>query len=227
MFKQAGNIQAQDEKDMVDLVKAFTLVSPPKGRRVGFVSASGGYAVLVSDACAREGLELPQFSAETLEELNQTLPPFWSHRNPIDMTASGFGMYGGGGIDIGVLAKGVELVLRDENIDAVICMAPTFDLMIDQLTQHFSSQEIKQKLPVDLVKPLFLQQQMELVKDIVRLKEKYNKPLVFTIMTPQAERSETLEFLMGNGIPTYETPYQAVRALSKLVDYREYLMRQG
>jgi acetyltransferase len=226
MFKQAGIIQAQDDEDMVDLLKAFSFLSPPEGRKVGFISPAGGYGVLVSDACARERLELPQLSAGTIQKLDRILPLFWSHRNPIDMTASGAGVFAGG-VDVGVLAGGIELVLHDENIDAVICMAPAFDLMVDQFIQYFPP-ESKQNLGAVIkdLGPFIAQQMKKLAEGIIGLKEKYSKP-IFTVFAHTDVKSKVVGLLIDNGVPIYETPRRAVHALSKLVDYREYVEKVG
>jgi acyl-CoA synthetase (NDP forming) len=218
VFKQAGIIQAQDDRDMIDLIKAFSLLPLPKGRRVGFITPSGGYTILVSDACANENLDLPELSPRTIQELNRMLPSFWSHRNPVDMTASGAGMFGGG-VDMGILPKGVELVLRDENIDAVVCMAPAFDLMINEFVRYFP-QTLKENLMpmIEGLGPMM----KKLTEDLVGLREKCDKPISTVGM---GTNLEAVSLLADNGIPVYETPYQAIHALSKLVDYKEYVLR--
>ena len=218
VFKQAGIIQAQDDRDMLDLIKAFSLLPLPKGRRVGFITPSGGYTILVSDACAEENLDLPELSPRTIQELDRMLPSFWSHRNPVDMTASGAGMFGGEA-DMGILPKGVELVLRDDNVDMVVCMAPAFDLMISQFVHYFPS-TLKESLKpmIEGLGPIM----NKFAEDVIELKEKYNKPVSAIGMGASLKM---VSFLADNGIPVYETPYQAIRSLSKLADYKEYVLQ--
>ncbi|GEM_PF-2502427 len=240
VFKQAGIIQARDDRDMIDLVKAFSLLSLPKRRRVGFITPSGGYTILVSDACAKENLGLPELSPRTIQELDRILPSFWSHRNPVDMTASGAEM-SGSRVDMKILPKGVKLVLRDGNVDMVVCMAPAFDFMVNQVIRHLSQTQtleksLKQMIGsmvgkpaediVGTIKPIMGPIMNKFAEDIVRLKEKYkniNKP-VFAIGIGASLKM--VSFLADNGIPVYETPHQAIRSLSKLADYKEYVLQQ-
>ena len=216
MVKQTGIIQAEDEREMVDLIKAFSLLDPPKGRNVGVTGAWGGLAVLVSDACAKTGLILPELTSGSMEELNNTLPPFWSHGNPVDVTGAGLGG------DFYMLTKPIEILLRDKNIDAVIWMVPALGSLFEQVTGrmdphisgHFSKTALGSMAP----------QEMQLAKNMVDLKKKYGKPLVAILIGLYGRNgSEHIRFLEENGIPVYETTHQAAFVLSKLVDYREYM----
>jgi acetyl coenzyme A synthetase (ADP forming)-like protein len=216
LFRQTRIIPAKDERDMVDLIKAFSLSSLPKGRKVGIVTAWGGYGVLTSDACAREGLEVPEFSQETMEWLNQFLPPFWSHGNPIDLTAAGlFGDFAT------QLLKSTEVLLDDDNIDAVICTVPAFASLLEKVAprmepgvlQDFSRTSMASMIPLE----------GGIAEDIVKLKEKYAKPIIGVVIGfYEQNESESIRFLENNGIPLYQMPHQAARALSKLADYSNH-----
>ena len=216
MIKQTGIIQAENEREMVDLIKAFSLLDPPKGRNIGVTGAWGGLAVLVSDACAKTGLVLPELTNDSMLELNKTLPPFWSHGNPVDVTGAGLGG------DFYMLTKPIEILLRDKNIDAVIWMVPALGSLFEkvtgrmdpQISTHFSKTALGSMAP----------QEMQMAKNIVELKEKYGKPLVAILIGLYGrDGSEHIQFLEQNGVPVYETTQQAAFVLSKLVDYREYM----
>ncbi len=216
-FRQAGITQAIDDRDMVDLIKAFSLSSLPKGRKVGIVSGWGGYGVLASDACAKGGLELPELPEETIEELNRFLPPFWSHRNPIDLTAAGiFGDFAT------ILLKSIEVLLRLENIDAVICTVPAFGSLFERVIPRMDpniSPDLSRTSMASVI-PL----EKGIAEDIVKLKEKYNKPIIGVVIGFYDQKeSESTKFLEDNGIPVYQAPHQAARVLSKLADYKEYV----
>ena len=59
---------------------------------------------------ARHGV-LAELSASTLEALNETMPPYWSHGNPVDVL---------GDAKPKRVAKATELVLADPNVDAAL-----------------------------------------------------------------------------------------------------------
>jgi len=56
-----------------------------KGRRAIVITNAGGFAVLSSDYAEMYGTQLIDLPAEILEELNDFLPDYWSHGNPLDL----------------------------------------------------------------------------------------------------------------------------------------------
>ena len=216
MVKQTGVIQAMDEKEMVDLIKAFSLLPLPKGRRVGITGAWGGLAVLASDACMKSGLTLARLSEESMEELNRILPPFWSHGNPVDVTGAGLGG------DFAILTEPIDILLRDDSVDAVIWMVPALGSLFKNVTprmephiaEHFSKTALGS----------MTDQEMGMAKHIVELYKKYNKPLVAILIGLYGRGgAEHIRFLEDNGVPVYESTQQAAMVLSKLIDYKEYI----
>ena len=215
--KQTGIIQANTDKDLIDLAKALALSFPPRGRRIGIVTAYGGTAVITSDACAKEGLQVPDLHEELKEELNALLPPFWSHNNPIDITAAG--LHGG---DLSVLWRNsVEVLLRDDNIDALICAIPAVKGLFEMAAPRIDPNILKclqENLLVSLASP-----EIKMAEALIELKETYNKPIVGIIVGFRGQNEpEIIKLLEENGIPVYESPPQAAQALSKMALYREY-----
>ena len=135
-FRQVGVIRASNGTEMLELVKAFSLLPIPKGNRVGIVTGGGGAGVLAADACGKVGLELPDLPKEIVDELSEFLPPFWSHGNPIDITASG-GVGGSDGADFSAITKSLETLLKCDDIDSVICMGVNFSDMMDTVVSNF------------------------------------------------------------------------------------------
>jgi acyl-CoA synthetase (NDP forming) len=85
-FEQLGVIQVDSLEEMVATAGYLGHHPGVRGRRIAAVTASGGVCNLVADQCATEGLELPEFPPETLEELGQILPEFSNPHNPLDVT---------------------------------------------------------------------------------------------------------------------------------------------
>ncbi len=56
-----------------------------KGRRAIVITNAGGFAVLSSDYADMYGIQLIDLPAEIMDELNEFLPDYWSHGNPLDL----------------------------------------------------------------------------------------------------------------------------------------------
>jgi acetyltransferase len=110
-FQRAGIERIFQVEDMFDCAELLARQQPPKGDRLAIVTNAGGPGVMTTDALiARDG-ELAEIDKETLEKLNDFLPPCWSHGNPIDVL---------GDAPPDRFAKAVEIVLKDKNVDAVL-----------------------------------------------------------------------------------------------------------
>lgn len=132
MCKQAGVTRARSLDELVDMGVSFLCHPLPQGRRVGIVTAGGGWGVLAADACAKLGLDVVSFPRETIAELDSLLPAWWSRGNPVDMVAGSFG---------DTMLKCVETVLRCPVVDGVIMLGLTPALPRKWPSQPASEQE--------------------------------------------------------------------------------------
>jgi len=218
--KQTGIIQASCEKEMVDLIKAFSLLSLPKGRNVGITGVWGGLGVLTSDACSREGLIIPELSRESIEELNEHLPPIWSHGNPVDITGAGFGG------SFNMLLKPIEVLLRDQNIDILIAMVPALGSFFTKIVPRMEPAiaEYFSKTSMGSM----ANQEMQMAKDIIEIKKRYDKPILSILIGFYGQdKTDHINFLEDNGIPVFESSQQAARVISKMITYKEFLEKVG
>jgi acyl-CoA synthetase (NDP forming) len=88
LFEQAGVIRTNTLEELFDVATLLATQPVPRGSRVGIVTNAGGPGILLADACAALGLELPEPSPDTLSKLRSFLPPEAGLSNPIDMIAS-------------------------------------------------------------------------------------------------------------------------------------------
>jgi acetyl coenzyme A synthetase (ADP forming)-like protein len=88
LFEQAGVIRSNTLEELFDVATLLATQPVPRGSRVGIVTNAGGPGILLADACAALGLELPEPSTETLSKLRSFLPAEAGLSNPIDMVAS-------------------------------------------------------------------------------------------------------------------------------------------
>ncbi|MBN8291831.1 acetate--CoA ligase family protein [Rhodobacter sp. NTK016B] len=109
-FRQYGIVDVDDIGEMADCVRALTTGRAAKGPRVGVVTVSGGAGVAMADRAEALGLELGQFTPETVTALRAVLPKFASFANPLDVTANAV-------MDPAALARTLELVAADPGVD--------------------------------------------------------------------------------------------------------------
>jgi len=209
--RQAGIIRVSNYMEMIDLLRAFSFSSLPKGRNVGMVSSQGGMGVLAADACVKYGLNLPKLTKGSMNELNSFLPYMWSHKNPIDIT--------GGTMDPTAFTRSLEVLLQQRDIQSVLCLAPIYSSYFDTVRAQISNdmRDISELIPAEMIEAV----DEAAVDDLVKLKKKYNKPIVGIGFLSRRE-SNAVKLLQDNGILIYETPDQAAYVLSKLADYNEY-----
>ncbi|MGQ9771397.1 MAG: acetate--CoA ligase alpha subunit [Thermogutta sp.] len=109
-FQRAGIERIFQIEDMFDCAELLARQQPPRGDRVAIVTNAGGPGVMTTDALIALGGHLAELSSESLQKLNEFLPPFWSHNNPVDVL---------GDAPPERYAKAIEVVAEDPNVDAV------------------------------------------------------------------------------------------------------------
>ncbi len=110
-FQRAGIERIFQIEDMFDCAELLARQQPPKGDRLAIVTNAGGPGVMTTDALiARDG-HLATLSEESIQKLNEFLPPFWSHNNPVDVL---------GDAPPERYAKALDVVLNDPEVDAVL-----------------------------------------------------------------------------------------------------------
>ncbi len=117
LFRQAGVIQVEDFGEMLDSALALSCVRPPSGEGTAIITNSGGFSVLETDLCVKAGLEVPQFTQETIIELRKMVPVAGtSINNPLDAWPIFYNVTG----TIGTLADAIKIVSRDNNIHSIV-----------------------------------------------------------------------------------------------------------
>ncbi|TDA69726.1 MAG: CoA-binding protein [Clostridia bacterium] len=88
VFRQAGIIRAHDVEQLLDLAVICSSPRQPEKPRVAVATISGGAGIVIADACEEFGLQLAKFAPETIQALQEILPPFAAINNPVDLTTS-------------------------------------------------------------------------------------------------------------------------------------------
>ncbi|MGB3975066.1 MAG: GNAT family N-acetyltransferase [bacterium] len=184
-FQRAGIVRVFDFGEIFDCAELVGRQKLPHGPRLGIVTNAGGPGVMATDALIAESGELAELTDKTMALLNENLPPFWSHRNPVDIL---------GDAPSKRLGKAAGFVLDDPGVDALLAI-----LTPQSMTNPTSA-----------------------AKAIVQLAEKTTKPILAAWLGGGSMR-EGIEILMQNGIASYRTPEQAVRAFMLLTAYSRNL----
>jgi acetyltransferase len=183
-FQRAGAVRVDTLKDFFNCAELLAKQSRPVGKRMTIVSNSGGPAVMAVDTIAHYNLQPSSLSQETIDKLDEILPPHWSHGNPIDIL---------GDADAERYTKAVE------------CLHPrdTDGLLV-------------------ILNPQAMTEPAEVAEALIKALEK--KPyIVFASWMGGRDVERGIEILNNAGIPTYDTPEQAIKAFMYLYHYNENL----
>lgn len=148
LFRKYGIIEAGDLEELCGISAALSwLQELPKGKRCVFMNVSGGEAGVTADLAEEYGLTLAEYKPETRAFLQTLVPSYGSVNNPFDMTAEI-------GYNTPVMAKAMEAISADEQVDA-ICVAYTItpEIWDDTITHMVEAVSIARKNPE--MKPIF------------------------------------------------------------------------
>ncbi|RLB87259.1 MAG: CoA-binding protein, partial [Deltaproteobacteria bacterium] len=215
--RQAGVIQVEQPMELLDLSAVFSSLPLPRGKRVAIMTLGGGWGVITTDLCAEYGLEVPDLSEDIIDRLNNILPSFWSHGNPVDIV-------GEGNPDIPKTC--MEELLKWDGCDAVIHLGihgkrVLANNMIDSVLK--TDPNIDEKSAA-LFKETLLAEEEAYTKYIVEMTRKYEKPVLgVSLLTDEISR--TLYRYDNNPYKGvfFPSPERAVKALAGMCQYNQWL----
>jgi acyl-CoA synthetase (NDP forming) len=215
--KQAGVIQAQQSMDLLDLSAAFSSLPLPQGNRVAILTLGGGWGVVASDLCTENGLVVQPLSEKIVEKINQWLPPFWSHANPVDLVAE---------MNTDIHMAITEELLQWEECDAIIHMGIIGrKVMIKSVLESIIAvDKAYDKKYVEDSLEIIKVYEHELVVKTVHIMGKYNKPVIGVyLLTDEMTRTVIeVEDQKYKGV-VFPSPERAVKALAKMYQYSQWL----
>jgi acetyltransferase len=110
-FKRAGIVRVNAIGELFDCAELMAKQPRPKGPRLGIVTNAGGPGVMAADALSEYGAEPARLELDTMQRLDEVLPAFWSHSNPVDLL---------GDASPERYAKVVEICLAAKELDGVL-----------------------------------------------------------------------------------------------------------
>lgn len=125
VFRRCGILRVHKIADLFYMAEVLAKQPRPKGRHLTMLTNAGGPAVLATDALITDGGALAELAPDTVQALNELLPPHWSRGNPIDIL-------GDAGPDR--YAKALEIAARDSHSDGLLVILTPQDMTDPTLT---------------------------------------------------------------------------------------------
>ena len=115
-FRRTGVLRVHNIADVFYMAETLGRQPRPKGPRLTILTNAGGPGVLATDSLVANGGQLAELSPESLQRLDEFLPPHWSHNNPIDIL---------GDADSERYTRALEIASQDPNSDGLlVILAP-------------------------------------------------------------------------------------------------------
>ena len=139
-FQRAGLVRIYNIDDVFHTAELIGRQKLARGPRLGIVTNAGGPGVMAVDALIDAKGTLAALSDETMANLDESLPPMWSHGNPVDVLGDAPGKR---------LAKAVRHVVDDSGVDAVLVI-----LTPQAMTNATASAKALIKIAAETRKPI-------------------------------------------------------------------------
>jgi acetyltransferase len=181
-FQRAGLLRVEGIDELFSAVETLARAKPQQGERLAILTNGGGIGVMAMDALVQNGGIPAKLSDDVLHQLDEVLPPGWSHGNPVDIIGDAPGSR---------YTDAAKILTASNDCDAILVMhAPTATA---------DSVEAAEAI-------------IEIAKDV--------KKNLFTNWVGGQAVLPARKLFHQAGIPTYDSPSQAVQAFMHVVNYR-------
>ncbi len=203
LFRQTGVIRVDSVEDLYGI--GWALANQPiiKGNRIGIITNSGGPGSAIADTLEAQGCTVPEFSEALREQIRPLMPSHAPCGNPVDMTFA---------LDMKVMTETIpEMVMKSGEVDGVIIHGAMSSGFMKVIYPHVK--EMLGDMPLDD----FLKTTKRDLSESVRLPFKHEIPLIVSAFFDR-EDQYTREY-EDNGVPVFDSPEKAARAMGKMVAY--------
>ncbi len=210
--RQAGMIRCYNLDMLFDVTTSLLSQPLPKGDRIGIITSGGGWGVLICDACESKGLEVASFSDNTIQELDNILPPWWSRDNPIDLVA------GTSSRNLQIRSC-IETLFENDEVDAIIVSG------IGAILDH----KIQRGYILDEQEKLMLEDENSIGDTIINCIDHYQRPIIPITdhnVFVDPEKNPLYAKLKENGILILSDPERAVNVLFAMYSRYRYLYQK-
>ncbi len=84
-FKRAGALRVEEVADLFHAAEVLDSRRLPSGPTVAVVTNAGGLGLMARASLLEHGGRLAALSRPTMDLLDEALPPYWNHDNPVDV----------------------------------------------------------------------------------------------------------------------------------------------
>ena len=112
-LQRAGAVRVTSIEQLFSAAQILSANYRTKGNRLGIITNGGGPGVMAADQAGELHVNLPELSTKILKKLDQVLPTFWSHHNPVDIL---------GDATPERYRFAVTTCLQDNNIDGILTL---------------------------------------------------------------------------------------------------------
>ena len=211
LFRQAGIIRVDSIEDLYNQGWALATLPPIQGTRIAVVTNSGGPGSAIADTCEAGGFEVPPFSDKLVAQIKPIIPDHAPAGNPVDITFS---------MNISLLAEELpELVMKSGEVDGVVLHGAMSSGFINTLMPH-----IQGMVQSSILDDLMMQAINRDLSNTVNLPFKYKIPMTVSSFFDRDDRYT--EAFQDAGVPVYDSPEKAARAMVTLLRYKEIRERK-
>lgn len=112
-YERAGIIVVENSDELFPVAETLSSQPPIKKNTIAILADGGGHATIAADLLSDYGINLPELSDKTKEELRKILPDAASVINPVDVA-------GGTDSDPSVFADCAKIILKDPSVGGLL-----------------------------------------------------------------------------------------------------------
>ncbi len=210
VFEQAGIVKVHSVEELY--THGWALAKQPrlKGNRLGIITNSGGPGTAIADTADRGGMEIPPFSEKLRNELKEHIPGHSPSGNPVDLTFH---------MDMQILTETLpEIIMKSGEVDGLVLHGAMSTGFMRAVYPNIKS--LINNMPLED----FLKSFERDLSGATKLPEKYDIPLLVSSFFDRND-GYTVAF-QDNGIPVFDSPEKAARAMLTMDQYRKVLERK-
>ena len=209
LFRQAGVIRVESVEQLYGMGVFLAEQPRIRGNRIGILTNSGGPGSAIADTCEKYGCQVPQFSEALKEKIRPLIPAHAPCGNPVDLTFS---------MDAALMTDTLpELIMKSGEIDGLVLHGAMSTGFMKAVHPNVS-----QMMPGLSLSDMVSQMERDL-SETVRRPFNHRIPLAISSFFDR-EDQYTRDF-EDAGIPVFDAPEKAARAMAAMVHYHEISSR--
>ncbi|CAB1077454.1 Acetyl-CoA synthetase (ADP-forming) alpha and beta chains, putative [Olavius algarvensis Delta 1 endosymbiont] len=195
-LKRAGIVAIENSDELFPVAETLSSLPPIKNNNVAILADGGGHATIAADLLTDLGVNIPELSQKTQQNLRKVLPAAASVPNPVDVA-------GGTDADPSIFADCAKIILQDPAVGGLLIVG------------LFGGYGIRFAESLTLMEEDAAHRMGKMVKS-------RHKPIVLHSLYT-SEKPHALELLRYYNIPVFDSLDISVKCISALAEYGGYL----